>query len=113
MAGSSIDEVQTLLDDHVIKTQTMKGSPYAAEFKERLEDWEKYLTGVQDVVDVWLKATKKTAVGGGFGCRCRACGSIWSPSSVPRSASEAYLPFGGLKAMWKVAILQRRRRFKA
>ena len=26
-------QVQTLLDDHVIKTQTMKGSPYAAEFK--------------------------------------------------------------------------------
>ncbi|CAK9071075.1 unnamed protein product [Durusdinium trenchii] len=55
VAGASIDEVQTLLDDHVIKTQTMKGSPYAAEFKERLEDWEKYLTGVQDIVDVWLK----------------------------------------------------------
>jgi hypothetical protein len=28
-------QVQTLLDDHVIKTQTMKGSPYAAEFKVR------------------------------------------------------------------------------
>eukprot|EP00435_Cladocopium_sp_Y103_P015241 s2361_g3.t1 len=55
VAGTSIDEVQTLLDDHVIKTQTMKGSPYAAEFKDRLEDWEKYLTAVQDVVDVWLK----------------------------------------------------------
>lgn len=26
-------QVQTLLDDHVIKTQTMKGSPYAVEFK--------------------------------------------------------------------------------
>lgn len=26
-------QVQTLLDDHVIKTQTIKGSPYAAEFK--------------------------------------------------------------------------------
>ena len=25
-------------------------------YQERLEDWEKYLTGVQDIVDVWLKA---------------------------------------------------------
>ena len=64
VAGSSIDEVQTLLDDHVIKTQTMKGSPYAAEFKERLDDWESYLTGVQDVVDVWLKAGGKGVSGG-------------------------------------------------
>jgi len=55
VAGGSIDEVQTLLDDHVIKTQTMKGSPFAVEFRDRLEDWEKYLTGVQDIVDVWLK----------------------------------------------------------
>ena len=55
VSGASIDEVQTLLDDHVIKTQTMKGSPFATEFKDKLEDWEAYLTGVQDVVDVWLK----------------------------------------------------------
>ena len=70
MAGSSIDEVQTLLDDHVIKTQTMKGSPYAAEFKERLDDWESYLTGVQDVVDVWLKAGGKGVSGGKKALKC-------------------------------------------
>ena len=28
----------------------------ASPSQERLEDWEKYLTAVQDVVDVWLKA---------------------------------------------------------
>eukprot|EP00931_Biecheleriopsis_adriatica_P059471 TRINITY_DN3558_c0_g2_i1.p1 TRINITY_DN3558_c0_g2~~TRINITY_DN3558_c0_g2_i1.p1 ORF type:complete len:4446 (+),score=1220.06 TRINITY_DN3558_c0_g2_i1:273-13340(+) len=55
VAGSSVDEVQTLLDDHVIKTQTMKGSPFAGEFAGRLDEWEKYLVGVQDIVDVWLK----------------------------------------------------------
>jgi dynein heavy chain len=55
VAGSSVDEVQTLLDDHVIKTQTMKGSPFAVNFAERIEDWEGFLKSVQDIIDVWLK----------------------------------------------------------
>lgn len=55
VAGTAIDEVQTLLDDHVIKTQTMKGSPYAAQFADRLQEWEEFLKGVQDAIDVWLK----------------------------------------------------------
>jgi len=55
VSGHSVDEVQTLLDDHVIKTQTMKGSPYAANFAERIDDWEEFLKGVQDIIDIWLK----------------------------------------------------------
>lgn len=55
VAGATIDECQTLLDDHVIKTQTMKGSPFAVQFKEKIEDWENYLKSVQDTIDVWLK----------------------------------------------------------
>jgi len=55
VAGASIDEIQTLLDDHVIKTQTMKGSPYAVQFQESLEEWENFLKTVQDIIDLWLK----------------------------------------------------------
>eukprot|EP00971_Amphidinium_carterae_P132554 2625317-Amphidinium_carterae.1 len=45
VAGSSIDEVQTLLDDHIIKTQTMSGSPYAGSFAEKITEWENFLRG--------------------------------------------------------------------
>jgi dynein heavy chain len=55
LAGGTVDEVQTLLDDHVIKTQTMKGSPFAKIFVDRIGEWEAFLMGSQSVIDVWLK----------------------------------------------------------
>ena len=36
VAGASVDEVQQILDDQIVKTLTMKGSPYAKIFDTRI-----------------------------------------------------------------------------
>ena len=38
--GEAIELIQALLDDHIIKTQTMKGSPYAKVFLDQITQWE-------------------------------------------------------------------------
>ncbi|KAI9206289.1 dynein heavy chain and region D6 of dynein motor-domain-containing protein [Polychytrium aggregatum] len=52
---SSLEEVQALLDDQIVKVQTMRGSPFVKPIEEEVKRWETTLTTVQDIIDAWLK----------------------------------------------------------
>ena len=49
------DDIEAILDDHIVKTQTMMGSPFIKPFKERITVWEKTLKDMADIIEGWLK----------------------------------------------------------
>lgn len=55
ISGEAVENIQTALDDHVIKTQTMKGSPFAKFMLDEITKWEANLLRTQDNLDIWLK----------------------------------------------------------
>jgi dynein heavy chain len=52
---SSQEEVQTLLDDQIVKIQTMRASPFAKNLEVELGEWEKTLILIQELLDEWLQ----------------------------------------------------------
>lgn len=41
------DEIQTILDDQIVKIQAMNASPFVKPFKERASNWEQTLQNLQ------------------------------------------------------------------
>ncbi|XP_047529766.1 dynein axonemal heavy chain 3 [Vanessa atalanta] len=52
---TGLDDVQQQLDDHILKSQTMRGSPYVKAFEADMVAWEEKLISMQDILDQWLQ----------------------------------------------------------
>lgn len=51
---TAVDEIQLLMDDHLLKAQTMRGSPYVKPFEAEMQAWEHKLISMQDILEAWL-----------------------------------------------------------
>ncbi|XP_014215495.1 dynein heavy chain 3, axonemal [Copidosoma floridanum] len=51
---AAVDDTQVLLDDHILKAQTMRGSPFVKPFEAEMQAWEEKLITMQDIIDQWL-----------------------------------------------------------
>ncbi|OMJ80715.1 hypothetical protein SteCoe_18966 [Stentor coeruleus] len=55
LLGGALEIIQTLLDEQILTTQTMKGSPYAVVYLKRIGAWDEWLNLAHDIIDVWIK----------------------------------------------------------
>lgn len=55
VSGGSVEEIQQILDDQMVKTQTMKGSPFARIFEDRIVKWENWLNFTLEFTELWVK----------------------------------------------------------
>ena len=55
LIGSSVELIETLLEEQTLTTQTMKGSPFAKVHEKRIEVWDEWLTRSASILDVWKK----------------------------------------------------------
>lgn len=51
---SAVDDIQVMMDDHILKAQTMRGSPYVKAFETEMQAWEEKLISMQDILEQWL-----------------------------------------------------------
>ncbi len=47
------DEIQIVLDEHIINTQAMQFSPYKKPFEEQIIEWNNSLKTMSDVLEEW------------------------------------------------------------
>ncbi|KXS15928.1 hypothetical protein M427DRAFT_111568 [Gonapodya prolifera JEL478] len=52
---SAVDDVQGMFDDHIVKTQAMRSSPFIKAFEAETRAWESKLIRMQETLDEWLK----------------------------------------------------------
>jgi len=94
LMGEDIEILETILDDHLIKTQTMKGSPYAKVFYDEICVWENRLIRTQEGLETWLKVQ----------VAWMALEPVFSSDDIMKQMAKEGTKFKEVDAVWKVIM---------
>ena len=85
------EDILTLLDDQIMKTQAMRGSPYIKTFEKKIRNWEKRMLNMSQIMEEWLLC-QKTWI---------HLESIFSSEDIMRQMPIEARRFGVVDAYWK------------
>jgi len=85
------EDILTLLDDQLMKTQAMRGSPYIKVWENRAKKWESKLQLVSSIMEEWLACQKTWAY----------LEPIFSSEDIMRQMPIESRRFGVVDAYWR------------
>ncbi|XP_050529641.1 dynein axonemal heavy chain 3 isoform X2 [Daktulosphaira vitifoliae] len=92
---TSLDDIQVMLDDHILKAQTMHGSAYIKPFEADMDDWEKKLVLMQEILDLWIGVQRIWMY----------LGPIFSSEDINRQMPEEARNFRVVDAIWRQIMI--------
>jgi dynein heavy chain len=87
----STDDIVALLDDHLVKTQTMRGSPYIKSIEKDCRAWEKKLQNAQQLLDEWMQCQRTWLY----------LEAIFSSEDIMRQMPTEARRFASVDALWR------------
>ena len=89
-----IDDIVTMLDDHIVKTQTMRGSPFIKPIEKECKEWEYKLKYAQGLLDAWI-ACQRTWM---------YLEPIFGSEDIMRQLPTEARRFNGVDSLWRKTL---------
>lgn len=93
---TKVEDVLTQLEDHQVSVQTMLGNRYVSEIRLLIEDWDRRLRLVQDVIDEWLICQKQWMY----------LENIFSAPDIQKQLPRETTKFQGVDRFWRELMLR-------
>ncbi|VVC42221.1 Dynein heavy chain, coiled coil stalk,P-loop containing nucleoside triphosphate hydrolase,Dynein heavy [Cinara cedri] len=92
---TSLDDIQVMLDDHILKAQTMHGSVYIKPFEVEMDTWERKLILMQEILDLWISVQGIWMY----------LGPIFSSEDINRQMPEEARNFRAVDTIWRQIMI--------
>jgi dynein heavy chain len=93
---TGIEDVLTQLEDHQVSIQTMLGNRHVTEIRGSIEEWDRKLKVVQDVIDEWLSCQKQW----------QYLENIFSAPDIQKQLPRENTKFQGVDKFWRDVMIR-------